>query len=157
MLFFDQILASYFKHLEKVKEVLSIHGDLKRTYFTQTLKNIKGFDKLVLNYDADDDKLTDALYEELDNSVERRNEVLDHLISRFAETFSDYTFLMKSLYGKSADEIVLSNKENFLSEYKTLSKDRGIGYNYTLDDVGNLWNTKNISGGAEKNCALVGT
>jgi hypothetical protein len=53
----------------------------------------------------------------MDNSVERRNEVLDHLISRFAETFSDYTFLMKSLYGKSADEIVLSNKENFLNEY----------------------------------------
>jgi len=156
LLFFDQILASYFKHLEKVKEVLSIHGDLKRTYFTQTLKNIKGFDELVLNYDADDDKLTDALYEELDNSVERRNEVLDHLISRFAETFSDYTFLMKSLYGKSADEIVLSNKENFLNEYKSLSKDRGIGYNYTLDDVGNLWNTKNISGVQKRIARLLG-
>ncbi|RTZ49432.1 hypothetical protein EJ377_01905 [Chryseobacterium arthrosphaerae] len=100
MLFFDQILAGYFKHLEKVKEVLSINGGLKRTFFTQALKNIKGFDQLVSRYDTeDDDKLTDSLYKELDNSVERRNEVLDHLISRFAETFSDYTFVMKSLYG----------------------------------------------------------
>jgi hypothetical protein len=64
-LFFDQILASYFKHLEKVKEVLSISGGLKRTFFTQALKNIKGFEELVSDYDENDDKLTDTLYEGL--------------------------------------------------------------------------------------------
>ncbi|GAA5084428.1 hypothetical protein GCM10023210_04230 [Chryseobacterium ginsengisoli] len=157
LLFFDQILASYFKHLEKVKEVLSINSTLKRTYFTQALKNIKGFDELVFNYDTNnDDQLTDSLYEELDNSVERRNEVLDHLISRFAETFSDYTFLMKSLYGKSADEIVLSNKESFLKEYKSLSKDRGLGYNFTLDSDSDIWNTNNISGVQKRIARLLG-
>ncbi|WP_415327985.1 hypothetical protein [Chryseobacterium sp. MMS23-Vi53] len=157
LLFFDQILASYFKHLEKVKEVLSINGSLKRTYFTQALKNIKGFDELVSNYDTtSDDKLTDSLYEELDNSVERRNEILDHLISRFAETFSDYTFVMKSLYGKSTDEIVLSNKESFVSEYQSLSKDHGLGYNYTLDSSADLWNTNNISGVQKRIGRLLG-
>ncbi|MFC7348877.1 hypothetical protein ACFQO9_19335 [Chryseobacterium zhengzhouense] len=157
LLFFDQILAGYFKHLEKIKEVLSVNGDLKRTYFTQALKNIKGFDELVSDYDTDnDDKLTDSLYEELDNSVERRNEVLDHLISRFAETFSDYTFLMKSLYGNSADEIVLSNKESFLNEYQSLSKDRGLGYNYTLFSDSDVWNTNNISGAQKRIARLLG-
>ena len=156
LLFFDQILAGYFKHLEKVKEVLSVHGDLKRTYFTQALKNIKGFDELVSNYPSESDELTDSLYEELDNSVERRNEVLDHLISRFAETFSDYTFLMKSLYGKSADEIVLNNKQNFLNEYTSLSKDRGLGYNYTLFADSDIWNTKNISGAQKRIARLLG-
>ena len=157
LLFFDQILAGYFKHLEKVKEVLSVNGDLKRTYFTQALKNIKGFDELVSDYDTEsDDQLTDSLYEELDNSVERRNEVLDHLISRFAETFSDYTFLMKSLYGNSADEIVLSNKENFLNEYTSLSKDRGLGYNYTLFSDTDIWNTTNISGAQKRIARLLG-
>ncbi|RZJ90535.1 MAG: hypothetical protein EOO20_07865 [Chryseobacterium sp.] len=156
LLFFDQILAGYFKHLEKVKEVLSVNGDLKRTYFTQTLKNIKGFEELVSDYATDDDQLTDSLYEELDNSVERRNEVLDHLISRFAETFSDYTFLMKSLYGKSADEIVLSNKENFLKEYQSLSKDRGLGYNYTLFSDSDIWDTNNISGVQKRIARLLG-
>jgi hypothetical protein len=157
LLFFDQILAGYFKHLEKVKEVLSVSGGLKRTFFTQALKNIKGFDELVSNYSAEsDDELTDSLYEELDNSVERRNEVLDHLLSRFAETFSDYTFLMKSLYGKSTDEIVLSNKESFLNEYKSLSKDRGLGYNYTLFADSDLWNTNNISGVQKRIARLLG-
>ncbi|WP_278378379.1 hypothetical protein [Chryseobacterium arthrosphaerae] len=157
LLFFDQILAGYFKHLEKIKEVLSINGGLKRTFFTQALKNIKGFDQLVSRYDTeDDDKLTDSLYKELDNSVERRNEVLDHLISRFAETFSDYTFVMKSLYGKSTDEIVLSNKENFLKEYISLSKDRGLGYNYTLIGESDIWNTGNISGVQKRIARLLG-
>jgi len=157
LLFFDQILAGYFKHLEKVKEVLSINGGLKRTFFTQALKNIKGFDELVPNYPTEnDDELTDSLYQELDNSVERRNEVLDHLISRFAETFSDYTFLMKSLYGKSTDEIVLNNKEKFLNEYKSLSKDRGLGYNYTLFAESDLWNTDNISGVQKRIARLLG-
>ncbi|GEJ45788.1 hypothetical protein [Chryseobacterium sp. ON_d1] len=157
LLFFDQILASYFKHLEKVKEVLSVNGHLKRTFFTQALKNIKGFDELVSDYNTEnDDQLTDSLYEELDNSVERRNEVLDHLISRFAETFSDYTFVMKSLYGKSTDEIVLSNKENFLKEYISLSKDRGLGYNYTLIGDSDIWNTTNISGVQKRIARLLG-
>ncbi|MGO4710948.1 hypothetical protein AB4Y90_17930, partial [Chryseobacterium sp. 2TAF14] len=157
LLFFDQILAGYFKHLEKVKEVLSVNGDLKRTYFTQALKNIKGFDELVSGYSTDnDDQLTDSLYEELDNSVERRNEILDHLISRFAETFSDYSFLMKSLYGNSTDEIVLSNKQSFLNEYKSLSKDRGLGYNYTLIADSEIWNTKNISGAQKRIARLLG-
>ncbi|MCS3870499.1 hypothetical protein J3D55_003415 [Chryseobacterium ginsenosidimutans] len=157
LLFFDQILASYFKHLEKVKEVLSVNSNLKRTYFTQALKNIKGFDDLVSDYTINnDDQLTDSLYEELDNSVERRNELLDHLLSRFAETFSDYTFLMKSLYGKSADEIVLSNKENFLNEYTSLSKDRGLGYDYTLTSDSALWNTDNISGAQKRIARLLG-
>jgi hypothetical protein len=157
LLFFDQILAGYFKHLEKVKEILSVSGNLKRTYFTQALKNIKGFDELVSDYPVgNDDELTDALYEELDNSVERKNEILDHLISRFAETFSDYTFLMKSLYGKSADEIVLSNKQNFLNEYASLSKDRGRGYNYTLFGESDIWNTNNISGAQKRIARLLG-
>jgi len=157
LLFFDQILAGYFRHLEKVKEVLSVNGSLKRTYFTQALKNIRGFDELVSGYDSgNEDALTDALYKELDNSVERRNEVLDHLIARFAETFSDYTFVMKSLYGKSTDEIVLSNKENFLKEYKSLSKDRGLGYNYTLSSDADVWNTGNVSGVQKRIARLLG-
>jgi hypothetical protein len=157
LLFFDKVLASYFKHLDKVKEILSVNGNLKRTYFTQALKNIRGFEELVKDYDSnDDDKLTDALYEELDNSVERRNEILDHLISRFAEVFSDYTFLMKALYGNSADEIVLKNKEIFLSEYKTLSADRGLGYNCRLTEDSDIWDTNNISGVQKRIARLLG-
>ena len=88
LLFFDKILASYFKHLEKVKDLLSYNGTLKRTYFAQALKGINGFDELVNDYEINDDNaLTDALFKNLDNNVERKNQILDHLIARFAEQF----------------------------------------------------------------------
>jgi len=155
LLFFDKMLAGYFKHLGKVRDLLSVNGDLKRTYFTQALTGINEFDELVNNYDENDDKLTDALYKELDNSVERKNQILDHLIARFSEEFNEYTFLMKALYGKSADEVVLKNKEVFLSEYKEISSARGLGYNYTETDD-NLWTTNNISGAQKRIARLLG-
>ncbi|MEP0266723.1 hypothetical protein [Dokdonia sp.] len=158
LLFFDKMLASYFQHLGKVKELLSINGTLKRTYFTQAIKGIKGFDELVDdNYEmSNDDILTDTLYKELDNSVERRNQILDHLISRFSEQFNEYTFLMKTLYGISADEIILNNKEDFLKEYKDISAERGLGYNYHKQPASELWDTTNISGAQKRIARLLG-
>jgi len=156
LLFFDKIIAGYFKHLDKVKDVLSVNGKLTRTYFTQALKGINEFDDLVNNYEKDDDdKLTDALYKEIDNNVARRNRTLNHLISRFSEQFNEYTFLMKALYGEAADEVVLKNKEDFLKDYKTTSTERGLGYNCTEKDE-NLWDTNNISGAQKRIAGLLG-
>lgn len=157
LLFFDKMLASYFQHLGKVKELLSINGELKRTYFTQAIQGVKGFDELVNNYEtSDDNALTDTLYKELDNSVERKNQILDHLISRFSEQFNEYTFLMKTLYGVAADEIILSNKEAFLQEYKEVSAERGLGYNYFRQPDTELWDTTNVSGAQKRIARLLG-
>ncbi len=156
LLFFDTVLASYFKHLGKVKDVLSVQGGITKTYFTQALKEINGFEELVNDYSENDGQLTDKLYKALDNSVERRNQVLDHLLARFAEKFSDYTFLMKALFGKSTDEIVLANKETFLSEYADLSKGRGSGYSYWAQSELTLWDTDNISGVQKRIARLLG-
>lgn len=157
LLFFDKMLASYFQHLGKVKELLSVNGSLKRTYFTQAIKGVKGFDELVNDYaTSDDDKLTDDLYKALDNSVERRNQILDHLISRFSEQFNEYTFLMKNLYGRASDEIILNNKETFLGEYKDISAERGLGYNYYAQPDSELWDTSNISGVQKRIARLLG-
>ena len=157
LLFFDTILASYFKHLDKVKDLLSINGRLTRTYFTQALKGINGFDDIVKNYEKSDDvKLTDQLFKEIDNNVQRRNQILDHLIGRFAEQFNEYTFLMKSLYGASTDEIVLDNKEQFLAEYKEISAARGDGFNYYRQPLTEIWNTNNVAGVQKRIARLLG-
>ncbi len=157
LLFFDQILASYFKHLGKVKEILSVSGSLKRTYFTQALKDVKGFEELVSDdyTNNNEETLTDLLFEEIDNNAQRRNEVLNHLLARFAENFSDYVFIMKELYGNSVDEIVLRDKEDFLKDYEVISKTRGSGYNYNAP-VGDLWNTTNVSGVQKRIARLLG-
>ncbi|HKI88203.1 MAG TPA: hypothetical protein VKA38_04190 [Draconibacterium sp.] len=156
LLFFDQLLASYFAHLGKVKDLLSVDNQLQRTYFTQAVKDIKGFDELVKNYPENNpETLTEILFKDLDNPVERKNKLLDHLLARFAEKFSDFAFLMKELYGSFADEAVLFSKESFLKDYPVTSSQRGCGFNYNLPEE-DLWNTTNVSGVQKRIARLTG-
>lgn len=154
--FFDQILATYFKHLSEVKTLLSVSGQEKRTYFTQAVKDIKDFKDIVNEYpESNDTELTKLLLSQFDNNIERRNSILDHLLARFAERFGEYTFLMKALYGTATDEIVLSNKEAFLKDYKVISSNRGLAFNYK-ESKENLWDTNNVSGFQKRISRLMG-
>jgi len=157
LLFFDQILGSYFKHLGNVNQLLSVKGSIDKTYFTQAIKDIAGFDELVTNYPSANDKLlTTILFKELDNNIARRNEILDHLLARFAERFSEYSFIMKTIYGNASHEVILRNKEDFLKDYKAISKDRGNAFNYYDQLSANLWNTSNVSGVQKRISRLLG-
>ncbi len=147
LLFFDQILATWFAQLGKVKDLLSVDGKLKETYFTQAVRDIKDFSELVNDYPEEDTAaLTDRLLSPLDNKVERKNTILNHLIARFAEKFSEYAFLMKQLYGSHSEEIVLETKQALLGDYDKTSMHRGSAFNYYMQPEQNLWNTDNVSG-----------
>ncbi|CAL2093876.1 conserved protein of unknown function [Tenacibaculum sp. 190524A02b] len=157
LLFFDQVLASYFKHLGEVSNLLSVKGNLTQTLFTQAIKDIDGIDELVENYDVNNEVfLTQELFGKQDNDIERRNELLDHLLARFAERFSEYTFIMRAIYGSTTDEMVLRNKEDFLSDYKVTSKDRGNAANFYQQAPEFLWNTNNVSGTQKRIARLLG-
>nr|WP_294924156.1 hypothetical protein [uncultured Flavobacterium sp.] len=158
LLFFDQILASYFKHLSNIKEILSINNELSNTYFSQTIMDMTGFEEIVNEayLSSDQEKLDEFLFGHLDDSIKRQNQMKDHLIARFAERFAEYAFLMKSLYGASADEIVLQNKSAFLINYDTISSQRGSGFNYFNQPLSNLWNTFNVTGLENRIAGLLG-
>lgn len=157
LLFFDQILASYFKHLNNVKELLSINNNLSKTYFTQAITDMDGFDDLVTNYNtSNEEALSEDLFGNLDDAIKRKNALKDHLIARFAERFAEYAFLMKSLYGNSSDEIVLQNKADFLNTYNTISSQRGSAFNYYNQPANNLWNTFNVTGLENRIAGLLG-
>lgn len=169
LLFFDQIFATYFAHLNKVKDILSVDNKLANTYFTQAVKDIKDFGDLIEDYPDDNDaELTQKLLAGLDNNIERKNILLDHLLARFAEKFSDYSFLMKELYGEYADKSVINAKEVFLSEYgeivqpdgtitnKGISNWRGSAFNYYKQQPKQLWNTENVAGVQKRIARLCG-
>ena len=169
LLFFDQILASYFAHLGKVKGLLSVNSELKHTYFTQAVKDIKDFEVIVKDYDMDDpDRLTSELFEKFDNRTERRNILLDHLIARFAENISEYAFLMNKLYGNYASQAVVNSKRIFLSEYgdvyapdgsfvkEGISNRRGGAFNYFKQKPESIWDTENVSGVQQRIARLAG-
>jgi len=154
LLFFDQILASYFAHLKKVNDILSLNGKLRETYFTQLVDNVKDRVELVSSEYSTDQNLSSVLFENLDDKVTRRNQTLDHLLARFAENFSDYAFLMKQIYGPYADEVVINTKEKFLESYKDIGCERPLSFNYWKQTPENLWDTKKVSS-FEKRIALL--
>ena len=157
LLFFDQILASYFAHLEKVKDLLSVDNRLKKTYFTQAVSDITDFSELVSNYPTDHPgNLSDLLFADLDHNIQRKNRLLDHLIARFAEKFSDYTFLMKQHYGDYASEAILHSKENFLKDYDITSRQRGCAFNYYKQSASEIWDTGNVAGVEKRIARLSG-
>ncbi|XOV67689.1 MAG: hypothetical protein ACFHU9_00695 [Fluviicola sp.] len=144
LLFFDQILATYFAHLGNIKNLFAMDAGNAPTYFTQAIKDVRGFDELVENYDqADDVALSEELISFLDENVARRNEILDHLLARFAENFSDYAFVLMQMFDTATAEAdLIVSKEVFLAEYIELSSRRGKGYNCQ----GDAWDTTNVSG-----------
>ncbi len=176
LLFFDQILANYFAHLGKVKDLLSVEGQLvalytfnslgevtdeklKQTFFSQEVEDIKEYEQIT---EANiDDRLVSIMNSlktsTLKNSdtvfYEHRNQLLDHLIARFAEKFSDYVFIMKSLYGDSANLEILKAKAWFLRDYKKISCERGRAFNYCHGDV---WDTDNVNGVQKRIARLTG-
>ena len=177
LLFFDQVLANYFSHLSKAKDLLSVDENLKRLYTVNTLAELTPrekqtyFSKIVPDITEIDDLVDSAIYQErlvaINNAIkdnskggdasdfyERRNQFLDHLIARFAEKFSDYTFIMKMIYGEGgAKHQILKAKTKFLDDYKKISCERGIGFNYGDSEV---WNTENVSGVQKRVARLTG-
>ncbi|MCG2418341.1 hypothetical protein K8089_04845 [Aequorivita sp. F47161] len=145
LLFFDQIFASYFAHIKNVKNVLSINGEIDRTYFTQVIENVKDLSELVSENYTTDEAISDLLFSNLDDKVTRRNQILDHLLSRFAENFSEYAFLMKQLYGSNTDPAVIKTKERFLQQYGKIGGERPLSFNYYKQETEDLWDTQNVS------------
>ena len=155
LVFFDQILASYFSQLDHVKEMLAVNNTISRTHFIQAVKDINGIEKLVPDeyLNGTSDELAEFLFLTLDQKTDRKNQLLDHLLARFAESFSAYAFLMKQLYGSNAAMAVIHTKENFLKNYAKLGTERGAAFNY-YHPKGSLWNTTNVST-VEKRLALL--
>jgi hypothetical protein len=83
----------------------------------------------------------------------RRQDFLNHLLSRFAETFTDFALLSAPF--EQADQLAalqIQKEEIFLSHYDDLSSNRGKAYDY----LKNKWNNYNISGFEKRVKALAG-
>lgn len=166
LLFFDQVLANYLAQLSNVRSLFRVQfSDAEltedpHTYFFQKIKaaGFPGIEELLKDYATFELPGVNHLPELInsyDKPVERSNRFLDHLLSRFAERFSDYVMQLYSLYGQKAAEDVLVDKKVFLNEYPVISRDRSAGFDYFNQDV-TVWDTDNVSGMEHRIARLIG-
>ena len=152
--FFDQILATYFSHLENIGKLLSgeMHGS--NSYYLDELKDIKQFDKIIKNSAGFSEDANTALGK-LDDFIDRKGKLLDHLLARFSENMNEYVFLMIDLFGLQTKEASLWHKAKLLEEYGTLGYNRAKAFNYHGTEQG-VWDTLNVSGVQHRIARLLG-
>ena len=98
-------------------------------------------------------KYLQLLVEDKELFQQRRQGFLNHLLSRFAEQFTDFAMLSFGFYsGQKLQDLDMRKKERFLSHYDDLSSNRGRAYDYLL----NNWNNDNVSGFEKKVKAISG-
>ena len=159
LLFYDQLLADFFKQLKNAGALFSTDA-ITQTYYAQFIDTIKDIDPVYKKDSANLNLLKDLLqhqvstatpvnpwqklYEGTETFLDRRTRFLDHLMARFAESFNDYVMLMYSLDYEIQQETqitpakIIENKIAFLQNYPALSYARATGYNYcpqTYDNV----------------------
>ena len=153
LLFFDQVLGTYFSHLEHTKTLLSADENLQQTYFFKAVEGINGIDTLLGDFPSYQQNVENII-DKLEDFNERRNELLDHLIARFAEVFEDYTNTMYKLFGTAKNSVeanIINTKNKFIKEYDIISSERGLAFNYRSSSY---WDTNNVSG-FQKRIALL--
>lgn len=153
LLFFDQILADFFAQLAHVRDLFSLDETVDRTYFTQTVEEAASQAGVYVAPEAIADTVQ-QLSETPGRFFERRNQFLDHLLARFAESFSDYAWTMYVVDQGHAPAEAAEAKRRFLTDFPRLSRDRGGAFDLMRRDA--LWDTDNVSGLGRRLAALLG-
>lgn len=142
LLFFEQMLVDYLAQLAQVGELFAIDPGVTRTYFTRFLENgdIRRIEDEIYLVPPDpslaepkfDAGKLQALAENPAGWLDRRNRFLDHLLSRFAESFSDYAVM---LYRNAPDKAaamdqLIGKKIGFLKDIPRMTHDRAKAFDY---------------------------
>ncbi len=160
LIFFEQLLVNYLGQLANLKKIFSINNDVRVTYASRYLKEeIKN--DLIGNVDTDfysafsPEKLQ-LLTENQDEFLLRRNKFLDHLMSRFSESFSEYALLLYSFKNQKyvSGEKLIGNKTSFLKQFPYQSAYKAQSFDYTEEEQ--LCLKKNLSGIQQRISVLLG-
>lgn len=183
LFFYDQILANYLAQLDQVRQALSIEGQaigsLQPSLY-QTLYDIPGIKDILSAYEEEEDwdnfKRANNPYQKALNELVtgsmtqrqlRQDEILNHLLARFGEQFTDYVLglyeIERPIGAKALLEGSLSDwiadKQNLLATAPFLSSRRGTAFNYRAEpqpDNTHFWNSPNVEGLKKRVCALLG-
>src|SRR6056297_1125003 len=153
LLFFDQILASYFGHLRNTGSMLSSEIG-SGTYTAGSVSDVADIDKIVQspgNYRASVQEILEN-YDEFNN---RKSHFLDHLLARFSENMNEYAFAMLENFGEDLTSATLWHKSNLLEEYPELSANRARAFNYH-GGADQAWDTFDVSGFQHRIARLLG-
>lgn len=126
LLLFEQFMADYLAQLKFAPRLLD-PAPLEKSFAHTLPTDVPDFKALI-----SDAASIAEYYEDKQRFNERRNLFLDHLLSRFAEQYREYTMLLESIHGASSMELLIGDKERLLTHYPELSRTRFLACDYTF-------------------------
>ncbi|MEP7229799.1 MAG: hypothetical protein ABI691_06075 [Ginsengibacter sp.] len=136
---------------ERASQLVKYSGSFKDNFRSFGNQDHKVSFQLELRMSGYSDYLQ-VLVEDNNAYQQRREEFLDHLLSRFTERFTDFALLsFGSVNEKDIMQAEIKSKEYFLTHYDDLSSNRGKAYDYLYNNRNN-----NISGFERRAGALMG-
>ncbi len=164
LVFYDQLLGNYLAQLHHVKDLLRLQKPVTdiitpQSYFYQKLNDIGEEElkekEIIIDTSgyANPGGTLAGIVSNFEKDTNRLNRFTDHLLSRFAERFTDYAVQLYSMSDHVSESELLAAKIQLLKEYPALSKNRSGAYNNTSVPV---WDTDNVSGLEHRICRLLG-
>ena len=133
--FFDHILSGYLRQLDSVKDYFGLED--KENYnisepFLKGLTNneIRDLNQLLFEWNDKENSLSE---ERTRKRIEHSNRLIEHLLSRFGESFSDYAALSFFLGEDVLSAKMVNDKKQFLRSYYNESSIRSQAIDYTED------------------------
>jgi len=159
LLLIEQVMANYLSQLVNVRNLFSIEFEDSplKTYFNQIPDTIGDISTVI---GADSEAFLEFLntISESDKKlIRRKNQIVDHLLSRFGETYdtSLLTKLNTSIFDDSSEHEIqlksLISKLNYSKGIVQLGHNRIKGFNYKL----NHGQDQNISGLKQRLCLIL--
>jgi hypothetical protein len=156
---FDQVMANYLAHLAGLRSFFSVRSPHDFSEFVQIPSDIDDLVSILKsgNFEGHKEALQTLAYSDVE-FLEIKDKVLNHLLSRFSESF-DSSILFKIAQSEfnhmSTSEIklyILNLKKRYATDLLNLSKTKSKAFNYL--DVN--WETTNISGLEHRLKLLIG-
>lgn len=133
---FDQIMASNISLLSNIRNLFSI-GHSDKTFYNQVPEDIYGLKELIKNNDKEQFQQNIQKYSEnYEEYFKRKNMFIDHLLSRFGESYNS-SILMNihkhynsNLTDYDANIYAIKAKTKYASKIIELGMDRNKAFNY---------------------------
>ena len=160
LMFFDQLLANQQSQLQHLRELFSFNATGKHaTYAGQLMDGVPGIAELLLDFDPRKEsweafvanpenaflKKLQAILEGPEQQLNRKGQILDHLLARFGEKYTDsgiyhadHWSAFQEASGHHSQQL-LSDKMHFLRSLPALSSQRSKGLNYLQPDIAQLF------------------
>lgn len=159
LLLIEQVMANYLSQLVNVRNLFSIEDKDSplKTYFNQIPDTISDISAVIGNDSDSFLEFLNTISESDKKRIVRKNRIVDHLLSRFGETYD--TSLITKLDTSIFDELTeheiqlksLKSKLNYSKAIVQLGRNRIKGFNYKLKHDQN----HNISGLKQRLCLIL--